>query len=222
METVTVLLQPVVATFKLKALKSLRLSCNGILVVNMSSTESYIAKDGRAAGAVNHMKSLTLKVTYASGEDLLELSDALGTFMSSARELKYFTLQWQDHLNQDRFQGHYSEDPLHFLDSTAFPSLQHFRIMNTTIAAYRLWEFFEGHKKNLRNISLIDVYLRPSFGNWDSLLQHLPHVLSLETLHLQNLWESYMGTTRGILLDESDEIHKASIINFCLGKSTGL
>lgn len=159
----TRLLESTVRISELEAVTSIRMSCNGLFII--SSIDHYVTKDPRWEEAVMHTNRLDLKVSYDSKYELFELAEALGGFMSKARELEVLNLQWTDSTNQDRYEEHHREHHLQFISRSAFPNLREICLTNTTIAGYRLLDFFGGHAKSLRSVSMIDVSIGPCTGH---------------------------------------------------------
>ncbi|KZF23624.1 hypothetical protein L228DRAFT_246437 [Xylona heveae TC161] len=166
-------------------------------------------------GALHNLRRLKLRVEY----DVFacdEIMAGLREFLLEANELDDLSLELAEENNEGSLLHEQSPKVLGLLDDLTWPRLRKL-LLSSLAREDKLISFLGRHASTLKNLTLIDVILVEGQGSWSSVIRQLPHVLSLEKVYLEGLWDDHFGS-EALLLENLGGDYEAAIDRYVLGE----
>ncbi|KAJ9638969.1 hypothetical protein H2201_007437 [Coniosporium apollinis] len=178
--------------------------------VSMDGIERHVAA---MSGAFRYIQELHMNITY-SMDNAPSIAASVRLFFKEASDLQKLHLEW----TEDDSEGEPAEetyyDLLSVIADVTWPNLYKVSLTLTT-RQDNLIDFFKRHASTLRHLQLKDCSIREGF--WQNIIEQIPHILSLETIHLESLhdvvWNNFSG---GFLDSWENGAYEMAIINYCL------
>ncbi|EON63928.1 hypothetical protein W97_03156 [Coniosporium apollinis CBS 100218] len=178
--------------------------------VSMDRIERHVAA---MSGAFRHIEELHMNITY-NMDNAPSIAASVRLFLKEAVHLQKLHLEWteDDSEGEPAEETHY--DLLSVIADVTWPNLNDLSLTLTT-RQDNLIDFLKRHSPTLRHLQIKDCTIREGF--WQNIIEQIPHILSLETIHLESLhdvvWNNFSG---GFLDSWENGAYEMAIINYCL------
>lgn len=175
--------------------------------------------DGRVYEMRHAFRQLTHLQLLISFDHFWDRRDWIGSgmraFLQEAKSLENLHFGYTEE-SRDR-EDHRWDDPLQILGDIHWPVLHTLHASFTTREDLLL-NLFKRHSATLRRLSLVDMALARAHGSWASIIDKIPHMMNLEHIYVESLWDSTCDENGGAGLFEFWEggAYERSIMNYCI------
>ncbi|KAL1618483.1 hypothetical protein SLS54_007211 [Diplodia seriata] len=175
--------------------------------------------DGRVYEMRYAFQNLTHLELLISFDHFWDRRDWIGSgmraFLQEAKKLERLHFGYSEE-TKDREDDRW-DDPLQILGDIHWPVLHTLRASFTT-RENLLVGLLKRHSATLKRLSMVDMALSRAHGSWASIIEQIPHILKLEHIYVESLWDSTCEDNGGAGLFEFWEggAYERSIMNYCI------
>ncbi|KAL1649293.1 hypothetical protein SLS58_001868 [Diplodia intermedia] len=175
--------------------------------------------DGRVYEMRHAFQNLTHLELLISFDHFWDRRDWIGSgmraFLQEAKKLEKLHFGYSEE-TKDREDDRW-DDPLQILGDIHWPVLHTLRASFTT-RENLLVDLLKRHSATLKRLSMVDMALSRAHGSWASIIEQIPHILKLEHIYVESLWDSTCEDNGGAGLFEFWEggAYERSIMNYCI------
>ncbi|EKG20800.1 hypothetical protein MPH_01884 [Macrophomina phaseolina MS6] len=166
--------------------------------------------------AFQNLTHLELLISFDQNWDRRDLiGGGMKAFLCEAKNLENLHFGYSEE-TKDREDDRW-DDPLQVLGDIHWPALHTLHASFTTRESL-LIGLFKRHAATLRHLSLVDMALARAQGSWASVIEKIPHILKLEYIYVESLWDSSCEENGGAGLFEFWEggAYERSIMDYCI------
>ncbi|KAF4313115.1 chromatin modification-related protein eaf7 protein [Botryosphaeria dothidea] len=166
--------------------------------------------------AFRNLTHLELLISFDQNWDRRDLiGGGMKAFLHEAKSLENLHFGYSEE-TKDREDDRW-DDPLQILGDIHWPALHTLHASFTT-REHLLTDLFKRHASTLRHLSLVDMALAKAQGSWASIIEKIPHILKLEYIYVESLWDSTCEENGGAGLFEFWEggAYERSIMDYCI------